>query len=133
MDRQERATGTLIAEAVDGLAGILRGEIALARAEASEAVRKVASGAGFLVAGAVVAVVGLNTLAAAAVAGLISLGLSPWIAAVVAGGILLLVAAAMAQFGLAQFRPEALRPRRLIRSLRLDAGHLDGSIRHAHE
>ncbi|MFE3837128.1 phage holin family protein [Pseudogemmobacter sonorensis] len=97
------ASGGGHAQASGGLAGLfldvlaalsrlLRGEIALARAEAAQAGAGLARALTLVAVAAIVALVGLHLLAAAAVAGLVRLGLAEPLATLLAGAVLIALA-----------------------------------------
>lgn len=110
----------LLARIVDLVARILRGEAALARAEAKRALRDAAFGIAQVIVAAILGFIGLFVLAAAAVLGLVALGLAPALAALAVGVALLLAAAGVLQYALRLLSPRNLVPRRSIDSLRRD-------------
>lgn len=112
---------SLLADLASGFSRLIRGEIALARAETSAALRDAARGVAKLAIAAVIGITALNLLAGAAVAGLVHLGLSPAWAAVALAAALLLVAFGLVQTGLRALDPENLAPKRALRNLRRDA------------
>jgi Putative Actinobacterial Holin-X, holin superfamily III len=114
-------TLSLLAEVTAGLARLVRGELSLARAEATEGLKAAGSGIVKIAAAAVVGLVGLNVLAGAAVAALAAAGLGPAWAALVVGGGLCLVALALALAGKAALRLQGILPNRALRGLRRDA------------
>lgn len=96
----QKPTASLLAEAFAALTRLLRGELALARAEVAENLRAVLRGLAYLVIAALLGLVGLNFTATALAAGLVALGLTPlWATVAVAAGFLLF-AGGFAQFGL---------------------------------
>lgn len=118
----------LLGDVVSGVARLVRGELALARAEAKRSLGDAASAVGKLVIAAILAITALNVLAAAAVAGLVAVGLAPVWANVAVGAGLLLVAFAIVQIGLAQMKPSNLAPKRTIANLRHDAETLKSMV-----
>ena len=100
--------------------GMLRDEAALAKAEVSRAGRDAAIGLAQLLAAVIIAFVALITLAATAVLALIAFGLSPVVAALVVGVVLLLIALALVQMALRLLSPKNLTPRRTIDNVRRD-------------
>jgi hypothetical protein len=114
-------TVSLLAEITAGLGRLVRGELSLARAEATEGLKAAGSGLVKIAVAAVVALVGLNVLAGAAVAGLAAAGLGPAWAALVVGGGLCLVALGLALAGRAALRLRGILPNRALRGLRRDA------------
>jgi CBS domain containing-hemolysin-like protein len=121
-DRTARASPAgLLNEVVSGIARLIRGELALARAEAKRSLGDATSALGKLVIAAILGITALNVLAGAAVAGLVAAGLTPLLASVAVGVGLLLVAFALVQIGLAQLKSSNLAPKRMMANLRQDA------------
>ena len=112
---------SLVSEVVAGIARLVRGELDLARAEAAEGLRAVRSGLTKILLAAILALVGLNVLAGAAVAGLAATGLGPIWAAVTVGVALCVVAFVLVISGRAALRLRGLWPDRALRGLRRDA------------
>lgn len=111
----------LFAQVVSGVGRLVQGELRLARAEAAESLREIASGLAKLAGAAVTALVGLNVLAGAAVGALADAGLGPVGAPLVVGLVLMLAALGLAVAGRAALRLRGRRPGRLFRGLRRDA------------
>ncbi|NHB76007.1 phage holin family protein [Rhodobacter calidifons] len=110
----------LLLQVVSGVGRLVQGELQLARAEAADSLRSVTSGLGKLAGAAVVALVGLNVLAGAAVGALVHAGLGPVWAALIVGGLMLLLALGLAAAGRAGLRLRGRRPGRLLRGLGRD-------------
>ena len=92
----ERTLGQLVADATHDISSIMRGEIALAKAEIGADVKKAgAGGAMFAVAG-VFSFLALILLLIAAAYGLVAAGLPPWLSFVIVAGALLVVGAILA-------------------------------------
>lgn len=131
-DTAHRTTGEspvgLLGDVVTGFARLLRGELALARAEAKRSLSDAASGLGKLVIAAILAITALNVLAGAAVAALVAVGLAPVWASVLVGVGLLLLAFAILQIAVAQLKPENLAPKRVMANLRHDAETLKSMV-----
>lgn len=116
-------TFAALAGVIDASQRMMRNEAALLRAEASHALGETQRALISLVIAAVLAMVGLNVLAGAGVAGLTELGLSPFVSALIVGGIFVLVALGFASSAKARLKGENLAPRRTGESLKrnLDA------------
>ena len=91
-------------EVLASLSRLIRGELALARTEAEEAARRAGQGVLHLLIALVAAMVALNVLAGAAVAGVAALGIGPHWAALIVGVILALIAMGYAQYGLSMLK-----------------------------
>lgn len=111
----------LLSEVVAGIGRLVRGELALARAEAVEGARRAAGGIGRIAAAAVIGLVGLQALAGAAVGGLMAAGLGPIWSPLLVGLALCVVAAVLFHLGRSALGPRRLLPRRSLRNLERDA------------
>lgn len=94
----ELPTGELVKRLSTQVSELVRGELELAKAELSTKGRQVGVGAGLAGAGGVVALFGLGALVAASIAGL-ALVTPVWLAALIVGVALLLVAGILALTG----------------------------------
>ncbi len=111
---------SLLSEVVLGLGRLVKGELRLARAEATEGVKAAVSGLVKIVIAAVVALVGLNVLAGAAVAALAEAGLGPAWAAVAVGLGLCVVALVLGLAGKSALKLKGLWPDRAVQGVRRD-------------
>jgi hypothetical protein len=114
-------TATLVSDIAQSLARLVQGELMLARAEMAGAARKAVAGVVKVVVAVVLAFVGLNVLAGAAVAALASSGMGAGAAALVVGLVLLALAAILVVSARAAFGLKNLMPRRSLRGLSRDA------------
>lgn len=121
IDPQARPTGTLLADALMHLSNLVRGEMALARAEIMESLRGALSGVGLMVAAVVMAATALNLTAAAMVAGLARLGLPVGWGAFLLGAGLAIAAVVLWQRGREALKPGGFLPSRTARNMRRDA------------
>jgi hypothetical protein len=112
---EERTLGQLVAQASDDLSGIVRAEIALAKAELRGDVKNAALGGGLFGAAGYLGLLASILLVIAAAYGLVAAGLSPWLAFLIVAVVLLLIAGVLALVGksrLSKLGP----PERTIRS-----------------
>ena len=116
---QPESTRSLLGQLADEVTTLLRKEIALARAELSDALSQAKTGATSLALGGAVAFAGFLVLLAAAVIGL-SYVVEPWLAALIVGVIVLIIGFAMLQSGKKKLEPSAFKPERTQESLRKD-------------
>ena len=126
-ERQPLATD-LIGDLLSALSRLVKGEIALAQAEARRSFR---NAAGALVAAVIAVILGitaLNVLAGTAVAALVVTGLTPFWAGIAVGVILLLAAFGLVQFARHKISPENLAPTRSVKNLRRDAETLKSMV-----
>ncbi|WP_210528390.1 phage holin family protein [Rubellimicrobium arenae] len=119
-DADPRPTGSLLSDAINQLTRLVRGEVALAKAEVAQNIRNAGLGVGLLVGALVLALVALHVLAAALVAAL-SNWIGPGWAALLVGVVILVVAVILALRGLNALKPENLAPSRTVRSVQADA------------
>lgn len=119
-----KSTGSLFTDAVHSLTQLLRGEVALAKAEVEENLRKAAYGLAFVVLAAIMAIAALNLLSGAIVAALVAQGMPPgWAALLVAAGFALL-AILLGYRGFRALAPGNLIPRRAADQVKRDATYL---------
>jgi hypothetical protein len=112
---EERTLGQLVAQASDDLSGIVRAEIALAKAEMRTDVKNAAVGGGMFGAAGYLGLLATVTLVIAAAYGLVAAGLSPWLAFLIVTVVLLLVAGILALIGRSRVRKLG-PPERTIRN-----------------
>lgn len=134
-DQEREATTTLLSDVVTGLGRLVRGELMLAKAEATEGLKSAVGGMVKIAVAAIIALVGLNVLAGAAVAALAATGMGPAWAAVIVGAGLVVLALVLALAGRAALRLRGLLPDRAVRGLRRDAeavqaGLTETGVRH---
>jgi hypothetical protein len=112
---EERTLGQLVAQASDDLSGIVRAEIALAKAEMRTDVKNAALGGGLFGAAGYLGLLASIALVIAAAYGLVAAGLAPWLAFLIVAVVLLVVAGILALVGKSRIGKLG-RPERTIRS-----------------
>lgn len=125
-DRQATGTASLLSDVVSGIGRLVQGELAFARAEATESVRVAAGGLAKLAVAAVLGLVGLNLLAGAAVAALVAAGLGPIWSPLVVGLGFCAVAAGLAWAGRAAMRVRL--PRKVLRNIDRDLDAIKAAV-----
>ena len=95
---EEASVGELTARLSHDLSTLIRDELRLAQVETSDKAKKVGLGVGFFGASALIAYLGAAALVAAAILGLANV-VDPWLAAVIVGAALILIAAIAALAG----------------------------------
>jgi hypothetical protein len=100
----EQKLSTLVSSAAQDVSALVRGEIALAKAEVREDVKQAATGGGLFGAAALLCFFALFMLCFAAAYGLHATGLGLAWSFLIAGGALLLLAGGAAVVGLARFK-----------------------------
>lgn len=123
-----RSLGAILADVANDLRSLVRDELALAKAEARQAMDRIRSGITLAAVGAVLAAAGLNALVAAAILGLATVW-APWLAALVVGGATVLLGAGLAMAGLRNLRAGALLPDRTVRTVQDDVRAMKGEAR----
>ena len=127
-DQEREGTTALLSDVVAGMGRLVRGELMLAKAEATEGLKSAVGGMVKIAVAAIIALVGLNVLAGAAVAALAATGLGPAWAAVIVGVGLCGLALILALAGRAALSLKGLWPDRATRGLRRDAEALRAGL-----
>jgi hypothetical protein len=112
---EERTLGQLVAQASDDLSGIIRGEIALAKAELRVDAKNAAVGGGLFGAAGYLGVLASVTAIITIAYALIAAGLAAWAAFLIVTVALLLVAGILALVGRSRIK-KVSPPERTIRS-----------------
>jgi hypothetical protein len=113
----ERSLGQLVAQATQDMTEIVRAEMALAKAEIKSDVRNGAMAGGLFGAAGYVVVLATILLSIATGYALVAVGLAPWLAFLILGGVYLLLAALLALVGKSRVSRVG-PPERAIRSAR---------------
>ncbi|MEO8517647.1 MAG: phage holin family protein [Dermatophilaceae bacterium] len=92
----ERTLGQLVADATHDISSIMRGEIALAKAEIGADAKRAGAGAAMFAVAGVFAFLALILLLIAAAYGLVAAGLAPWLSFLIVALVLLVVGAVLA-------------------------------------
>ena len=128
-DPSDKSIGELFRSMSEDLSALVRDEIRLAQAEVGQKAKKAGIGIGAFGGAGVVALYGLGVLIAAAVLGLSNV-VSPWLAALIVGVVLFVVAGIAALVGkkqLSQAAPPV--PTETIASVKTDVAEIKESIR----
>jgi hypothetical protein len=125
----EQSTAELVKHATEQASRLVRDEIALARAELSEKGKHAGIGAGLFGGGGVIALYGFGVLLIAAVLGLAE-ALPTWLAALIVGGALLVIAGILALVGRSQVNQAGPpMPEGAARSMRADMDTVTTAMR----
>ena len=119
-ERRERSVATLLSDLARDFSLLIRQEVALAKAEASEKVGQLGMGIGMMAAGGFVAFAGLIVLMFAGVYAL-ALVMEPWQAALIVGGVVTLLGLILVFVGKSKLSADKLTPQRTIQSIKDDA------------
>jgi hypothetical protein len=124
----DASTSELVRRLSTQLSELIRGELALARAELTTKGKRIGAGAGLAGAGGVLAFYGGGALVAAAVAGLATV-MSVWLAALIVGVVLLAVAGVLALVGRKQIQhAQPPVPEQAVEGLKQDVEAVKGGL-----
>ncbi|MFD7075485.1 phage holin family protein [Nocardioides sp. NPDC057577] len=124
----DASMGELVSRLSTEMSGLMRGELELARLELTEKAKHTGKGAGAFGAAGLVALYGLGVLIAAAILAL-ALVMDAWLAAVLVGAVLLVIAGGIALFGKKQVSEGTpMKPERATENLRRDVE----TVKHRH-
>jgi uncharacterized membrane protein YqjE len=128
-DLQDRSVADLVRQVTELVPQLVRGELALAKAELAEKGKRAGLGVALFGGGGALAFYGLGALIAAAALGLAE-ALPAWLAALIVGIFLLLVAGLLALVAHSQVRRAVPPvPEQAVRSTRLDVETVKESAR----
>ena len=128
-DPADKSVGELVRSLSEDLSRLVRDEIHLAQAEVGEKAKKAGIGIGAFGGAGVVALYGLGVLIAAAVLGL-SAALPAWLAALIVGVVLFVVAGVAALVGRKKLQDAAPPvPTRAIQTTKADVAEIKESIK----
>ena len=122
------STGRLLSDTLDHVTNLVRGEINLARAELQENANRALAGLGMMVAAVVISLTAFNVLSAALVAWLGSMGMGAGWAALIVGGVLILLAVILGMVGKNRLTATSLAPTRTVENLKRDARTVDAAF-----
>ena len=109
-------------EAANGLLKVGAGkEVELATTEITARAKRAGSHVGFVAAGGALALAGVLVLLAALVLGLSDMGLAPWAAALIVGGLTAAAGYVLVTKGMSALRTTTVMPTRAIESMKEDA------------
>ena len=126
---EARSLPDLFADLITQLTTLFRKEVQLARAEASEKITEAVAAVGFMIGGAVLLIAALVLLLQAAVDGLVHLGLDRAWAALIVGGVVLLIGIVLVWLGSNRLKAENLAPRKTVEQLQRDAAMAKEQVR----
>jgi uncharacterized membrane protein YqjE len=128
-DAVHATTGELVTRLTTQVSELVRGELALAKAELAEKGKRAGVGAGLAGAGGVLALYGLGALVAAVIAAL-ALVLPVWLAALIVAVVIFVVAGVLALLGKTQLqRATPPVPERAVESVKRDVAALSERIK----
>jgi hypothetical protein len=128
---QGRSIPQLFSDLIADFGALLRTEARLARAETSEKFSQLIASIGMIVVGAVMLIPALVILLQAIVDALVGAGLGPVAAAMIVGGVVVVLGLALLVFGLRRFSPERFIPHRTMEQFERDAEVAKRQVRSA--
>lgn len=127
--RAAEGTDGLFADVLSAATRLLRGEIALARAEAEQRARSLARAMVQCVVAVVLGITAMNVLAGAGVAALVAYGQSPTVAALIVAVVLLALAFGFGRWAMWLLSPDRLTMHRTMTSLGRDVAALKSMVK----
>ena len=121
----DRSLGELFSDLAGQTGALVRGELAIAKAELTQTAKQVGKDVGILIVGGVLAYAGLLALLAAAVLALAT-AVPAWLAALIVGLVVIVVGAAMISRGRAALAGTSLAPRQTMATLAADVDVVKG-------
>lgn len=121
--KDDQSLGALFSDLAQGTTTLVQQEIALARAEMSEKIGQMGNALASLLIGGLVLFAGLLKLLDAVIYGIAKLtppDLTPWLGAVIVGGLVATIGIIMLQKGRSNLKTTNLTPQRTAESLRRD-------------
>lgn len=119
--------GGLLRQLTREVPELLSKELALAKAELQQSLSTLKAGVAAVAGGAIVLLAGLIILLMAAVYGLATI-MQPWLAALIVGGITLIVGYLMLQAGKKQFEPSHFTPDKTLNAMQRDKDALKRKV-----
>lgn len=117
----------LIVDALRNFSNLMQTELHLAKAEMANNVSRAGVGIAFFAIAGILALTALNVLAGALVAYIATTGISAGTAALIVGGLTLLIAVILVFAGKARLTADALQPTRTMSNLQRDVSAVKGA------
>ncbi|UPQ83980.1 phage holin family protein [Pseudomonas knackmussii] len=115
----DTSVGGLLRQLTQEVPSLVTKELALAKAELSESIRATKAGAASVATGGAVLLGGFIILLMSAVYGL-SKVMEPWLAALIVGGVVVVIGLIMVSAGKKKFEASSFKPERTIHSVNKD-------------
>ena len=116
----QHSLGEILSGVAGDIQGLVRGEIALARAELDQSLHRILTGAIWMLGGALLAFAGL-VVVLQGVAAALALVLPTWAASLIIGAVIVVIGAVFAYSGLSRISLKTLTPNRTAANLQQDA------------
>lgn len=125
--KDERSLGELFSELATETSNLVKQEVSLAQAELTQKATKAGKNVGYLVVGGAIAYAGLLAIIAAVIIGL-SHVVSAWIAALLVGIIITVVAVVMIMSALSALKNMSMTPTQTVETIKEDAQWLKNQV-----
>ncbi len=125
---ESRSIGELLRDLASDSTALVRQELALAKAEAQEKLHQSVAGGSMVVMSALLAFAGLIILLHAAVYGLEKAGFEPWLAALIVGGVVVVIGLLLVQKARHDLTAQSLTAGRTAVNLRKDLNLVKGHV-----
>lgn len=129
-DRTDKSIGALLNDTVRYLIRLVRGEVALAKAEVQQSIRTAITGLILILVAVVIAISAINVLSAALVGALVEQGVSHVWAALIVAAVLCVVAVVFGWLGVNALKPANLFPTQTAENVRRDARAIKEIVDH---
>lgn len=124
----DRTIGTIVKELMENISALFRSEIALLKWELKDTGTKLGGGAAFFAAAIFVALCGVAFLFVTIVLGLVALGVSAWLSALIVTVVLFVVAGVLALMGKKKFEATAFVPKESVQQIKTDIEAIKADI-----
>ncbi|SRR5579875_170424 len=128
-EEDDRSLGTLVADLSRQMSTLARQEINLAKAEMTQKAKAASKDIALMVGGGVLALGAFLTLLATITLGLIQLGVTWWLAALIVTVIVAIVAYALVQIGMSNLKKLNATPQQTVETLKEDAAWAKDQLR----
>jgi len=118
--RDDRSLGELLGDLMKQISTLIRQEMKLATTELSDKASRAGKDIGALAVGGAVAYAGFLALLAAIIIGLIQLGVTWWLSALIVGVVVAAIGGFMVRKGLTALKQQSMVPEQTIATLRDD-------------
>lgn len=126
--QQERTLGQLVASASADVSTLVRGEIALAKAEVGKQVKKAGVGAAFLAVAGVIGFYSVYFIFTTIAEGIQALGLSRWLSFLIVTVFMLLLATVFALLGIRKMKTVEPTPEKTIETAKTTVADLKAAV-----
>ncbi|TWI50954.1 putative superfamily III holin-X [Pseudomonas duriflava] len=127
IDSNSTSIAGLVRQLTREVPSLFTKELALAKAEISEALTATKAGAISMASGGIVLLAGFIILLLSAVLGL-SQVVEPWLAALIVGGVVVVIGLVMVSAGKKKLEPASFKPERTINSMQKDKEAVKGKV-----